>query len=92
LPLCITELIGRSREETRVLDLFALGCGEQVRHAHVDTDCTARLREWFGRDVIAGEDDVPAFALALDGESSPTDSRPLGNSTVSTCPTPLNRG
>ena len=48
--------------------VLALGCGEEVGYAHVDTGHRTGRGEWFGGHLITGEDDVALPALALDAD------------------------
>jgi len=48
--------------------VLALGCGEEVGYAHVDTGHRTGRGEWFGGHLVTGEDDVPLPALALDAD------------------------
>src|SRR3977135_2032560 len=48
--------------------VLALGCGEEVGYAHVDTGHRIGRGEWFGGHLVTGEDDVPLPALARDAD------------------------
>src|SRR3981189_2104413 len=37
--------------------VLAVGCGEEVGYAHVDTGHRTGRGEWFGGDLVTGEDD-----------------------------------
>ena len=48
--------------------MLALGCGEEVGYAQVDTGHRTGRGEWFGGHLVTGEDDVALPALALDAD------------------------